>query len=158
LNSINVTRKILRRIYCRCTTIFLKISSYYAALQAVIKTFEINYTFSAILNLLGSIYCKKKRPHAEKRYCLFSFWKFFVIFHTKCKIFRSKVQRSNIYQISKYFIFVLFGQNTNFIDPRLLKFDLFKIRDPPHIVQFHGNQRKYQIFDLKNYSNLSQGP
>jgi hypothetical protein len=92
--------------------IFHKISSYYALRQAVIKFFEINYTFSSILILVASIFCKK-RPRAEKRICLFSFWKFFV--STKCKIFRSKVQRSNIiikqYQVSKYFIIVLFGPN-----------------------------------------------
>jgi hypothetical protein len=99
IKSINVTRKSLRRIYCRCTRIFHKISSNYAPLQAVIKFFEINYTFSSILILVASIYCKK-RSRAEKRDC----WKFFVSFQTKRKIFRSKVQRSNISQNSKYFI------------------------------------------------------
>jgi hypothetical protein len=120
LINIKVTGQIVRRLICRCTRIFHKISSYYAPLQAVIKSFEINYTFSSILILVASIYCKK-RPRAEKRDCLFSFWKFFVSLHTKCKIFRSKVQRSNIDQISKYFIFVLFGPNTNFLDPTVLE-------------------------------------
>jgi hypothetical protein len=46
-------------------------SSYYAPLQVVIKSFEINYTFSSILILVASIYCKKKHARAEKRDCLF---------------------------------------------------------------------------------------
>jgi hypothetical protein len=155
LNSINVTRKTLRRIYCRCTRIFHKISSYYAPLKAVIKSFEINYSFSSILILVGSIYYKK-RPRAEKRDCLFSFWKFFVSFHTKCKIFRSKVQRSNIYQISKYFIFVLFGPNTKFLDPTVL--EIWPFQNPQSTLMFNlgpyykfagENPDIFRIFYLK---------
>jgi hypothetical protein len=56
---------------------FYKISSFYALLQALIKSYEINYTFSSILILVASIY-RKKRPRDDNRHCLFSFWNFFV--------------------------------------------------------------------------------
>jgi hypothetical protein len=106
---------------------------YYAPLQAVIKSFEINYTFSSILILVASIYCKKTPSRWEKRLYIF-------IFHTKCKIFRSKVQRSNIYQISKCFIFVLFEPNTNFLDPTVLEIGPFQ--NPRSTLIYMSNTMK----------------
>jgi hypothetical protein len=59
LNSIDVTRKTLRRIYCQFSRIFPEISCFYDPLQAVINNFELNCIFSSTLILFASIYCKK---------------------------------------------------------------------------------------------------
>jgi hypothetical protein len=92
LNRTIIRHKItetLRRIYCWCPSIFHKISCYYAPLQAIIKSFEINHTFSSVLILVASILLQNTPSRWEKR-LLFLFWKFFVSFHTKWKIFGSK--------------------------------------------------------------------
>jgi hypothetical protein len=58
---------------------------------------------------------EKKRPRAEKR------GHFLSVSIKNAKSSGAKEQHSNINQISKYFMFVLFGPNTNFLDPTVLE-------------------------------------
>jgi hypothetical protein len=107
------------RLYCRCSRILHKISSYYAPLQAAIENFNLNCIFSSTI-----IYCKK-RISTEKRECLFSIRKLFVSFHTKWDISRRKVQGVNIYQNANFFYI---RSRTNFYDP-----------SPNHIARFQNH-------------------
>jgi hypothetical protein len=115
LNSNNVTRKTLRRIYGQCSKIFPDISSYYDPLQVVIKNFELNCIFSSTLILFASIYCKKGFPQCkENGYVHFpNFWLFFIqnaiSSGAKCNLFPfsiSSIDNKPKHVIPKYYMFL----------------------------------------------------
>jgi hypothetical protein len=103
-----VSEKLTRRLYCRCTRIWHKMSSYYAPHQAAIKNFKSNCIFWSTLILFASIYCKK-RIRTEKRECLFSICKLFVSFYTKWEISRRNVEGVTFIQMQIFLNLVYLG-------------------------------------------------